>query len=375
MDEQLSGAPNDAVHSDADHAHRTTIRPAWASAGNVLVVVVLVVALSVGAYALFQMDSWGENAAGKPERFQLDLAGQMAIPPELLAYARQRTLEISLQRPVAIDVSADGTIYVAGDRAVERLDPDGSSSTMTQLENQPSCLVVAVGGNPEAESIYVGTGQDVLVLNRAGDVLRQWTAGNSDSLLSGIAVAGEDVFVADAGHRIVKHFDTAGELIGTIGNTDPDRQMPGFVVPSPCFDVVIDRDSVLHVVNPGMRRVEAYDFEGNLQAFWGRGGPALPDFFGCCNPARVALTRDGWFVTSEKGLPRIKVYSSVGDFQHVVAGPEQLGVAASAIGDARGNQSERVFDIAVNEAGEVLVLDAHNRQVIVFQPLGEESES
>jgi hypothetical protein len=69
------------------------------------------------------------------------------------------------------------------------------------------------------------------------------------------------------------------------------------------------------------------------------------------------------------------VYSTAGDLQQVVAGPRQLGVDAAALGDARGNQKERVFDITVNARGDVLVLDAHKRCVIVFQPQGQGTET
>ena len=37
-------------------------------------------------------------------------------------------------------------------------------------------------------------------------------------------------------------------------------------------DVAISDDEILHVVNPGMRRVEAFSFDGELQSFWGRAG-------------------------------------------------------------------------------------------------------
>ena len=35
----------------------------------------------------------------------------------------------------------------------------------------------------------------------------------------------------------------------------------------------------------------------------------MADFFGCCNPAQLAVLPDGRFVTAEKGIPRVKIYS------------------------------------------------------------------
>ncbi len=83
----------------------------------------------------------------------------------------------------------------------------------------------------------------------------------------------------------------------------------------------------------------------------GTRGAGLGDFFGCCNPAHLAIMPDGRFITSEKGVPRVKVYSDTGEFQQAVAGPSELGVSASALVDARGDQTERVFDVAVARDG------------------------
>ena len=158
--------------------------------------------------------------------------------------------------------------------------------------------------------------------------------------------------------------------MGRIGAADPDRHMPSFVIPSPYFDLVVGPDETLWVVNPGMRRIESYSFTGELQSMWGRAGAGIADFFGCCNPAHLALLPDGRFVTSEKGIPRIKVYSDAGEFERVVAGPRELGVSASALVDARGDQVERVFDVAAAQDGAVLVLDTLERCIRVFYPKG-----
>ena len=54
----------------------------------------------------------------------------------------------------------------------------------------------------------------------------------------------------------------------------------------------------------------------------------------------------------------------------------ELGVSASALVDARGDQVERVFDVAVAPDGAVLVLDTPERCVRVFYPkVPEEKQS
>ena len=47
-------------------------------------------------------------------------------------------------------------------------------------------------------------------------------------------------------------------------------------------------------------------------------------FSGCCNPSHIALLSDGSFVTSEKGLVRIKIHAPNGDFLCAVATPHDF---------------------------------------------------
>ena len=164
-------------------------------------------------------------------------------------------------------------------------------------------------------------------------------------------------------------YSADGELIGRIGANDPDRHVSSFVIPSGYFDLVVDAsEETVFVVNPGMGRVESYTFDGQLQSFWGSAGTDIAEFFGCCNPSHLARLPDGKFVTSEKGIPRVKIYSEYGEFESVVAGSGELGVPASAIGDARGEEVPRVFDVAVSSSGDVLVLDSRKQLVRVFRP-------
>ena len=361
MAKQTSKPAPGSHESESNLAGSGTSRPRNLALGSTIAVSVVAVALAVGAYTLFRS---GNGDANDSERPQLDLAAQMDVPSELLMYSQNQLLKVSVPAPTAIAVAPNGDVYVVGNMSIERLRRDGHS-LVTSLDGQPTC--VAVSGEGAEALVYVGLGGRVVVLDESGTLAQQWPERDAKSLLTDIAVAGDSVFVADAGLRVVSHYSTDGALIGTIGQADPDRQMPGFIIPSPYFDLVIGPDEVLQVVNPGMRRVEAYNFDGELQSYWGQAGSAITDFFGCCNPAHLALLPDGRFVTSEKGIPRVKIYSPTGDLMHVVAGPRQLGVNAAALGDARGNQKERVFDVAVDGAEDVLVLDAQSQQVIVFK--------
>ncbi len=69
---------------------------------------------------------------------------------------------------------------------------------------------------------------------------------------------------------------------------------------------------------------------GELEFAWGKPSAGIEGFCGCCNPVGLAMLPDGRCVTCEKGLPRVKVYSTEGVFESVVAGPETFPENAKA---------------------------------------------
>jgi hypothetical protein len=173
-------------------------------------------------------------------------------------------------------------------------------------------------------AIYLGLRDHVEVLDGQGKRLASWDPLGEEAVLTSIAKYKGHVFVADAGHRVVLHYDLEGNLIDHIGEKDPDRDIPGFIIPSPYFDLAVAPDGLLRVSNPGRNRIEAYTFDGDLELWWGQSGIRIDGFCGCCNPVNFAMLRDGSYVTAEKGLIRVKVYEPDGTFRGVVAGPDQL---------------------------------------------------
>jgi hypothetical protein len=186
--------------------------------------------------------------------------------------------------------------------------------------------------------------------------------------LTSIAAAEEDVFVADAGNRVVLRYNTEGKLSGRIGDPDPNHNSRAFAIPSPYFDVAVTGSEVVSVANPGARRIEAYTFDGDWLGEWGKASADIDGFYGCCNPANFAVLADGRFVTVEKGIPRIKVYSRKGDFECVVAEPSVLGPGENVVDEIRDDHQVKVFDVATDSSGRILVLDPTSRTVRVFEP-------
>jgi hypothetical protein len=194
-----------------------------------------------------------------------------------------------------------------------------------------------------------------------------WSQPGKRAVLTSIAVADEDVFVADAGSLVVWHYNPGGKQLGAIGKRDPSRGIPGFIVPSPYFDVAVAPDGLLRVVNPGAHCIEAFTFDGHMELSWGKRGIGIEAFCGCCNPSNIAILADGRVVTAEKGIPRVKVYSESGEFESVVVGPETLAASPSAMVETRDELRLHPVDVAVDSRSRILVLDPPAGCVRIFE--------
>ena len=336
---------------------------------SAIIGVVLIVALVVGTYALTRLDTWGEPNGAVPDRFQLDLTQQIEVPAELLTYAERQKIDTGLASPHALAVAADGSLWVAGDRAVIHLTSTGQELTRIALDQEPTCLALEPADVSGQGRVYVGSPDKGCWFSVSP--VSPWPNGRtwgpsprSPRWRRPLKAS----FIADAGQRVVLCCDREGREQSRIGAPDAERTMHAFIIPSPHFDLLAGADEVVWIVNPGMRRVESYSYDGQLQAMWGQAGSQLSDFFGCCNPAHLDQLPDGRFITSEKGIPRVKIYSAAGEFECVVAGATQLGVSAAALTDARGDQVERVFDVAAGPDGAVWILDSQARTVRAFYP-------
>jgi hypothetical protein len=318
------------------------------TAVRLFIALILAMVIAVGITVVLLMDIHGGHWIEQPGE---------KIDPALIKYKQTGEISVELKQPRALAAGPDGKIFVGGDKAVCIYDSKGTKIADINLECEPQCLAVGGADHKYPGRIYIGASDRVLVIGADGKTRANWDKLNEKALPTSIAVADEDVFLADAGNRIVWHYDADGKLINRIGAPDRARKIPGFFITSPYFDLALGRDGLLYVVNPRALRLEAYTFQGDLELFWGKGSPAIDGFFGCCNPAHIAVLSDGRFVTAEKGLPRIKIYDARGKFECVVAGAEQFPAVAA--------------DLAVDNRDRILVLDAEKSRIAIFEPAGD----
>jgi len=332
---------------------------------SVSAVLIVVAAVVVAIVALRRLDVTGEKGSGLDDEFVYHMQDLGKIDPNLILYKESSKPVITgFITSRAIAVGPEGRMYIAGDNSIrvfteaERFSP----SHTIELKDSPRCLTVADDGK-----IYVGTKNYVQVYDKQAALLQTWKRLPDNAVLTSIAVSKNDVFVADAGRRIVLRYDAAGTLLKRIGKRDKTRNIPGFVVPSPHFDVAVGSDGLLRVVNPGRHRIEAYTPDGDLEFWWGRFSADIDGFCGCCNPVNFAMLADDSFVTCEKGLIRVKLYDPDGSFLGVVAAPQQLvETGTSKVCETVAECEAGSFDVAVDRRGRVFVLDTIKNVVRIF---------
>jgi hypothetical protein len=247
-------------------------------------------------------------------------------------------------------------VYVAGDQRIVILN-GGSAPQHIDLAARPHALCIGPAGN-----IYVAFRRHVEIFELNGKRVARHKALTEKTWLTSIAVSEEALFLADGGNREIVRCDHDGDIVRHIGRI---TESPGFVVPSPYFDIAIAPDGTLKVANPGRLRIDSYSPEGEFIRAWGKPSLAIDGFAGCCNPSNFTLLTDGSFITSEKGLNRVKLYNPNGVFRGVVAGVDHLIPEGSHSDDRVGFS----MPVAADSQGRVYVLDPQNQSVRIFAPL------
>ena len=313
--------------------------------GGLLIITSIIAGMAVGVLLFLRVEPSGEQT----NPYEYNIEEFRAVPADLLRYVETNRTQPEVKGLHGLAVDSADRIYVVG-AAVAIFDKAGQPAGGFSLSEPGLCLAVDGQGN-----VFVGMTNHIEVFGMDGTRKATWESLGEQALVTSVAIGSNDVFVADFGSRLVWRFDGSGRLLGRIGEKDPARNVAGLILPSPCFDVAAGRDGTLWAANTGNLRVEHFGPDGAGLGSWGKAAMTLDGFCGCCNPSHLALTPGGKFVTSEKGLPRVKVYDRDGEFECVVAGPDQFARDAAGL------------DVAVDSDGRVLVLDPAAGAVRIFE--------
>jgi hypothetical protein len=285
------------------------------------------------------------NSADDPSDEAAALKAAEPIDPAMITFREAGSFGVDLRDARALAVAGEGDIYVCGDRALERYSRDGKKLAAIALEGEPRCLAIGSADHAKPGQIYVGMESHVEVYAPSGARVAVWKSPGQNVIFTSMTTIEDAVWVADAGNRVVWRFDLNGNSL---------RPSPsGFLVTNHYFSLAAGSDDLVYVVNPRLLHVESFTHSGQHETAWGQGSASVKDFFGCCNPAHLAVLPDGRFVTAEKGMPRVKIYARDGTFETIVAGPTQLSATPAGL--------------AADPHGRVLVLDGRPAKVRVFE--------
>ena len=291
-----------------------------------------------------------EDKQHEGNAYDLDIDKFNQISPELIRYKIVQEIQVSGSKLRAVAVDSADYIYAATESQIIKYNPYGSLIESIDLPLDLRNLTLDDRGE-----IYAASKNSVYRIDRGDGTTREIITLTDSSIITSLAVTENHLFLADAGNRIVAHFDTSGQFFKYIGGAGLEKGRPGFVIPSPFFDLAI-KDQQLWVVNPGMHRFENYAFDGRLLQSWGAHSARLEGFCGCCNPSHFAVDANLGFVTSEKGLVRVKIYSPSGDLMAVVAGPDQFARQATGL------------DICIDSNQRILIAEPVSNTVKIFEP-------
>lgn len=283
------------------------------------------------------------------------------VDPALIRYIEVNPVVPSIKKISALAIAPDGRLFVGGENAVEIFSKSGVTGIAGGMENFKPSKTIKMSGTPtclavdDQGTLFVGVQDHVEVVSADGKTVL-WASPGEKAYLTSIAVDDRFVFVADAGSRLIWRYSKKGGEPLEIGKKDPDRDIRGFFIPSPFFDIALSKaDGSLWVVNPGYHALENYRSDGTFISRWEAASMRIEGFSGCCNPSHFTLLPDGGFVTAEKGIPRVKIHNIDGSLRCVVAAPDKFEEGTTGL------------DVAVDEQGRILVLDPVQSRVRIFE--------
>lgn len=309
-----------------------------------------IIVISVAGLLYFGFLAIQENQQhSRDNPYEYDIEEFKKSGRDQLQYSALDPIGLDLESPQALALDRFDNIYIAGDRQINRYDSTGNLSLTFEIPENATALAVNDSGD-----LYLALLDHVEILDSTGRVSNRWSGLGEAAYITSIAI-GEDVYIADAGQLVVWRFDVDGQLLNKIGEKDEGKGIQGFLIPSPYFDVAIDPDGYIWAVNTGRHQFENYYPDGGLRATWSKSSMTVEGFSGCCNPTHIAILPDGSFVTTEKGIARVKLHNRIGEFVALVAGADQFKEGTVGL------------DVAVDSYQRIVVLDPDRKLVLRFQ--------
>ena len=315
--------------------------------------VILIVLLSAAVIITVIIKEHTSTLPGRrpPNPFAYDIDQFRSVDKELIRWKEARQVGLDTRNPRAIAYS-DGKIYLAADNELQVIGSDWSRVLRRTLPAEPSCLAVAREG-----WIVAGIGDRLVILDNDGETVAESDSLEEESNITSVAILDDYIYAADATRRRVLIFNRKLEQTGEFRGDSGVSEIHGFIVPGAHFSLAVNPEKELWITNPGIHALQNYTPSGRLRSYIQRASFGIEGFSGCCNPVHFTFLPDGRFVTSEKGIIRIKVMRESGETESVVA-PSELFAGGT-----------RAPAVAVDDNGNVLALDFDRNMIRIFEPI------
>lgn len=309
---------------------------------------ILILALAVFLLVLFFKDPKEHNF------FEYNIDDFKKVDKELVSHKETKQIAID-KRPKDFAYSK-GHIYILTDTYVQIVTTDGTEMNRIALDTIPNRL--AVYGNGD---IVVGYGSYISIYSIDNGLLRTSAKINGRPQITSMTVSDTTIYLADAGNRQVLILDSNLNIANAFMGESGVSERHGFILPSLHFDLAVNAEGELWVTNPGLHAIQHYTENGRLRRYWRKPTFDITGFSGCCNPYYIAFLADGSFVTSEKGLVRVKIHKPSGAFSSVVATPLSFP------------NGKKAPAVAVDSDDNIIILDYDKKMLRFFERIKTEN--
>ena len=302
------------------------------------------------AIVIIIVNDFINNRRGKniENPYAFDLSEYSKVDSSEIVYTEIKAIQLAVSEPKGVEYK-DEFIYVIADKRFIKLNIEGQILLQIQLDETPSAIAVE-------DQIWIALTNQVICFDLEGNEISRWDDYGPRSVITSLAVSSSSIYVADAGNRVVYECSHDGTLIQRIGEKDEQKAVPGFIIPSPYFEVDLSEEGFLWATDPGRHSLENFNADGSLRTSWTKSSVRTEGFSGCCNPSHMAILYDNSFITSEKGIARVKIYDQHGEYVGVVASPDMF------------DEDAEPADVCVDENGQVILLDFSRKQIRIFKP-------
>ncbi|MBF0197890.1 MAG: hypothetical protein HQL32_09275 [Planctomycetes bacterium] len=273
------------------------------------------------------------------------------VADDLIKYEAINSFSTHVGGVWALAVNPKGSIFVCGKKGIAQYSNSGGLvKKFTEGEAVRSLSISPKG------DLVACLDTEVRLYNSNAKVEEKWQNPDWGKLTSAI-ITTEFLFVADRNNRAIwKCALNDGHTIKSIGTPETDKAN-SLVMPGPYMKIALDSQGQIIANNPGRHQVNIYSLDGNLKSVFGFPSFKHTGFCGCCNPMALATLKSGQVITAEKGIARVKLLSTTGELEGIVAAPKDFGK----------NKHAFAIDLVEGPDGKIYILDNISQEVRIYQ--------